>query len=234
MLRVMLLALITALIALPGISPRALRADTSPIETGYRLQQRYHQITSLSFNFTQKTSGQMSGRPKTGSGTGIFYKSPNKTMMRWNYNAPEHQVVLSDGQTVTMYFEALNQMIVSSAEAAQADVLFTFFTGNGALEDNFIVLAPEPDMAIPDNANPDNLIVLQLVPRQQDSQIRSIHLYISQDSLIKRVELLDYFDTRTVITLSGIQIDPLAGKDEATIDQVFAFTPPPGTEIIHQ
>ena len=51
---------------------------------------------------------QFSERVRQGSGSMIFLKPGH---MRWDYTAPDHQVLVSDGESITMYFEKNNQMI---------------------------------------------------------------------------------------------------------------------------
>lgn len=210
-------------------------SDTqSPEQTAAKIQSTYSGIDSLSFTFSQTTSGQMSGRPKVGKGTGFFAKTDDQTLMRWNYLSPEYQVVISDGKTVSMYFEKLNQMIVSSVDKIRTDILFSFFTGAEPLDKHFIILAPELEMDIESVETVMNLHSVQLQPKDQDSQVRTIHLWVNNEAIIKRIELLDYFDTKTTINLSNIEINPIDLANQAEIDERFSFVPPEGTEIIRQ
>ena len=55
----------------------------SPLEVARKLNDQLGQLTSLSFTFTQKTMGQISGRTKQASGRAYFVKDDRKTMMRW-------------------------------------------------------------------------------------------------------------------------------------------------------
>ena len=212
------------------------RAATSetPGDIAARVEAHYRGVNSLSFSFAQKTSGQLSGRPKSGKGNGVFAKRDGRTYMRWNYVQPERQVVISDGDTISMYFEKLNQMIISDMDPAQADVLFSFFTGNSPLSENFEILAPvqlrDPDVDKSDSG----LQAIALRPLQPQNQLQTIYLWVTADSLIRRIVLLDHFDTRTEINLSNIIIDPLEETERPDLEAIFAFTPPDGTEIIRQ
>ncbi len=205
----------------------------SPETLAERLQATYGAIGSLSFAFSQTTSGQMTGRPKTGKGNGMYAKTPEKPLMRWNYLSPDYQVVISDGQTISMYFEKLNQMIFSEVDKAQTDILFSFFIASEPLDHFFTILPPHLEMNLPAEPSPD-LHILQLQPLDKDSQIKNIHLWIDSESMIRRIELLDHFDTRTTINLSNIRIDPLDLADRQDLEERFTFIPPEGTEIIRQ
>lgn len=213
---------------------KALETAESPAEIAARIEEKYRDISSISFSFFQKTSGQLSGRPKTGKGNGIFAKRDEATFMRWNYVTPERQVVISDGNTVSMYFEKLNQMIVSPMDRAQSDILFSFFTAQVPLAENFEIIEPlEGDMVGQDQG--DNAPqVIELRPLDLQNQIQTVFLWVTEDSLIRRIVLLDHFDTRTEINLSNIIINPLEQTDPSTLEALFTFEPPDGTEIIHQ
>ncbi|MEN8198516.1 MAG: outer membrane lipoprotein carrier protein LolA [Thermodesulfobacteriota bacterium] len=205
-----------------------------------RLQQRYDSIQSLSFDFVQDTRGQLSGRPKKGSGQAFFLKERDRQegetkkiasgKMRWNYLAPERQVLLSDGKTFSMYFESLAQMIITPAETLEQDLTYSFFTGSGNLLQDFNILAPDKTT---DNSQ-DGSIPIKLVPTARQSQVAAIHLWVTDDSLIRRMEILDHFDTLTVLNFTNLKVDNLDKKDVAQMKGLFTFTPPEGTEIIHQ
>jgi len=211
----------------------------SPEAVAARLQNRYDRIQSLSFDFTQSTRGQLSGRPKKGSGQAFFVKTPADAKssvktpagkMRWNYATPDRQVLVSDGTNFSMYFSSLEQMIITPAEALQKDLTYSFFTGSGNLPEDFTILPPDQHST----ATQDNTKVIKLVPKAKQSQVASIHLWVTENSLIRRIEILDQFDTLTVLNFSNLKVDTLDAGDKTLMKQLFQFTPPEGTEIIHQ
>lgn len=208
--------------------------DTSPSETlAIELQKYYQTLGSLGFSFIQKTSGQMSGRPKSGKGHALFARTASGPKMRWNYNAPDRQVLISDGQIISMYFEKLNQMIVASAEETQTDVFLSFFTGDKPITDNFIVLDTDTTAGGDEQTSSAALYTLSLMPRDNNSQISVINIWLDHDKLIRRIELLDHFGTKTVINISDIKVNHLSlSADE--LQALFDFKPPEGTEIIKQ
>ncbi|MEE4166896.1 MAG: outer membrane lipoprotein carrier protein LolA [Desulfocapsaceae bacterium] len=222
------------LAALPLISPASAAVPETSSDVAARLQQYYRQIDSLSFSFIQSTRGQMIGRPKTGRGNGIFVRTGSGPKMRWNYSSPDRQVLISDGETISMYFEELKQMIIAPVDQAQADILFSFFAGQAPLEDSFTILDSDPGQTEKSVDSPSDVSIIQLIPKNPDSQLASINLYVSPDSLIRRVELVDHFDTRTTITIADVSINPFQSQTPEEINQLFVFTPPEGTEIIRQ
>lgn len=229
-------AVIFFLLLIPASSLFAITASGSETsaEVAKRLQDYYSQVQSLSFSFIQTTRGQMIGRPKTGKGNGLFVRTGSGEKMRWNYISPDRQVLISDGKTISMYFEELNQMIIAPVDKGQADLLFSFFAGQGPLENSFTILDSEPSLAGEAEGASTDLKVIYLVPKNPDSQITIIHLYVTAESLIRRIEFIDHFDTRTTINISNIAVDPFQPEKQEEIDRLFSFTPPEGTEIIRQ
>lgn len=207
----------------------ASHAET-PEQAAARLQNRYDSIKSLSFNFVQNTRGKLTGRPKTGRGQAFFVKEKTLGKMRWNYSDPDRQVLVSDGKSFSMYFESLQQMIVTPAKTLQQDLTYSFFTGNGNLLEDFTITAADNKA----NNKKGQSSVIKLTPKDRQTQVASIHLWITEDSLIRRIEILDLFDTLTVLNFSNLQVDTLDVEDKNMMEQLFSFTPPKGTEIINQ
>ncbi len=215
-------------------------AEESPENTASRLQKHYDSIFSLSFDFVQSTRGQLAGRPKTGRGQAFFVKGVKHTdtatppgKMRWNYSTPEEQVLVSDGQQFSMYFSSLNQMIVTPAQSLQQDLTYSFFTGAGNLLMDFEVFPPDQGSNLT-TGEQEQTRVIKLIPKEQQSQVTSIHLWITADSLIRRIEILDHFDTLTVLNFSNIKVNTLSPEDAPLMKRLFTFTPPEDTEIIYQ
>ena len=220
-----LTALCIFLLLYSGVS----QAETAK-EAAARLQNRYDQLSSLTFEFIQDTRGQLTGRPKTGRGKAFFVKDRIPGKMRWNYSTPDRQVIVSNGETFSMYFESLQQMIVTPADALKQDLTYSFFTGTGNLLEDFFVTPSNQ----PVSSQAKETKVIKLTPKDKQTQVASIQLWITEDSLIRRIEILDHFDTLTVLNLSNLQPNSLDLDDKELIKQLFDFTPPEGTEIIQQ
>ncbi|MDP3478897.1 MAG: outer membrane lipoprotein carrier protein LolA [Desulfoprunum sp.] len=220
------------LLILPALSQAAESYPEAPGAVAARLQARYDAMRSLSFIFVQQTEGQMTGRPRKGGGKAYFLKTGGLKRMRWNYDSPERQILVSDGKTFSMYFDNLHQMIVSPAKKIEEDMTYSFFTGSGKLVEDFMILGANKNMVEADDDK--ELRIIQLVPKNSESQVQDIHLWITADSLIRRIEIRDQFDTRTILTLSDLKADFVNADDEKAIAEMFTFSPPEGTEIIHQ
>lgn len=205
------------------------QAETAT-EAATRLQNKYNTIESLSLDFVQNTRGQLTGRPKTGRGRAYFVKNTTPGKMRWNYSDPDRQILVSDGKTFSMYFESLQQMIVTSASTLDKDITYSFFTGSGNLLEDFDITAGEHKI---DNSA-EKTVVIKLTPKISQSQVASIQIWITSDSLIRRIEILDLFDTITVLNFSNLQVNAMDLSDTGALEKLFSFTPPENTEIIQQ
>ena len=128
-----LLILVLFLLA-PGLAEAQ---GPSPLDIAQKLQDTYEQAQSLVADFNQTTTMKFSSRIRQGSGTMVFRK-PGR--MRWDYLTPDYQVLISDGETISMYFAKNQQMIVSNAkDYLQSDVTYSFFAGTGNILKDFDV-----------------------------------------------------------------------------------------------
>lgn len=202
-----------------------------PEDIAKRLQQRYDAMTSLKFNFYQDTRGEMTGRPRRGSGWAAFYKKDTVSKMRWDYSSPDKQILLNNGTTFTMYFENLQQMIVTSSDTLNSDLTYSFFTGQGNLTRDFYIRPADSDFQSEDRKE---FQVIKLIPMKQHAQVQDIHLWVTTESLIRRIKIRDHFGTITVLNFSDIQPEALNTITSSELKTLFTFTPPEGTEIITQ
>lgn len=207
-------------------------AKETPYAVAVRLQSYYETVKSLTFHFTQRTESALGGRPQAGSGEALFLKDDKSGKMRWNYSTPDQQVLVSDGVAFSMYFSKLNQMIVSPAASMESDLTYAFFTGSGSIPEDFLIFAA--DETIGADSLDGNIKVIKLVPKEVQSQVNNIHLWITTDSLIKRIEIQDHFETTTTLNLSNIKTDSLIAMNEQEVKNIFSFVPPEDTEIIEQ
>ena len=226
--------LLLILLVLSFFAATAHAAETAveyPEDIAARLQRRYDAMQSLTFNFYQDIRGEMSGRPRQGSGQAVFYKHDGLARMRWDYTSPDRQVLISDGVLFSMYVANQQQLIITPAENLDADLTYSFFTGKGLLQRDFHI-RPATEDEQPENET--EFKVIKLIPKTPQSQVQDIHVWVTPESLIRRIKLQDHFGTITVLNLSDIETETLAGKSSTEIDKIFTFTPPEGTEIIRQ
>ncbi|MBU3982684.1 MAG: outer membrane lipoprotein carrier protein LolA, partial [Proteobacteria bacterium] len=112
-------------------------------------------------------------------------------------------------------------------------ITYAFFTGAGNLLKDFTISAPNPAFT-PRKEDAGRYKVIKLIPKENKSQVSEIHLWVTPDSLIQRMEILDHFETKTTLEFSNLETNTLPTDDPKAMDALFSFTPPEGTEIIYQ
>ena len=218
------------LFLIPGLFLMPAQIAAQPlelVEIAQKLQSTYEKAANFVGDFNQTTSMKFSDRVRQGSGSLIFLKPGH---MRWDYTTPDYQVLISDGETITMYFENNNQMIMSNArEYLQSDVTYSFFSGTGNILKDFEVA--EPDF---ENLR-DNSFLIKLIPKSTHPHVSFIHAWVTEGTFqLAHLQIIDHFDTVTDLFFENVQIDSnFYGGLEITKD-LFSFSPPANTEIIKQ
>ena len=220
------LAVLSAAVLLLTLGPATVSAeDRGPgaEEAARKLQEVYDEVTGFKAEFTQVTSVPMSRRQREGAGTVTFSK-PHQ--MRWEYESPDHQVLVGDGKEVMLYFADSNQMMISDVDAyLDSDVTYAFFSGTGDILRDFRVTAAPADER--SNLPADGAHALRLEPREPHPQVDYLDLLVGGEPFfIRRLDIVDHFGSITTLRFSNIQLDP------DLPDDFNHFEPPPDTEIL--
>lgn len=189
-------------------------------EKAAKLQATYDSTFSFTADFSQITSMKLSRRERHGQGA-LLIKKPG--LMRWDYQEPDHQVLINDGEMVSMYFAAAEQMILMPAkEYLQSDVTYAFFAGTGNVLRDFKISAVAEDYCC--GPAPD----LRLAPKQSHPQVDYLYVWLNDKFLISRMQIVDHYGSITDLTLTNIKLNLPVDLER------FKFVPPVGTEIIRQ
>ncbi len=214
-----LLVLSVGLLFLAGLPGSGRCAAPSPLELAQKLQARYEETKTMTADFKQSTSVPMTTRKRLGAGKVVIFK-PGR--IRWDYQTPDKQVLISDGKKVSMFIANSAQMVVQPvSEYINSDVTYAFFVGTGNIVRDFKVLPPERQADA-------NLKAIKLVPKTAHPQVDYLHVWIDENFMVRRLEIVDHFGSITDLAFSNITRNAPVSPD------VFVFTPPLGTEIIEQ
>jgi outer membrane lipoprotein carrier protein len=181
-----------------------------------RITKRYNHMC-FSAEFIQEST--LKALDITDSATGrIMVKYPGR--MRWEYEKPDKQIIITDGKSLWIYRSEDNQVLTGSAP-----VFFGEGKGAGFLS-NMTVLRKKFNISIK-NTTPGGLITLQLIPVKKAFDISEIYLLLSNKTFVvtEIVTCNTYGDT-TRITLNNIYFT----KDMD--DSAFAFTLPEDADIL--
>lgn len=194
--------------------------ELSPGKIAGELQQTYEQTRTITADFRQKASVTgMPDRERTGRGT-VKIKKPGQ--IRWDYEVPGTQVLVSDGEKFSLYQAEEKQMIVTSAEQYLGeDVIYSFFNGSGNLLEDFRIGSAPEDMRT------SATHTLELIPKESHPQVEKLYLWCDRETyIIKRLRIIDPMGGFTDLKFSNIAVN------QPVSEEIFSFTPPPDTEII--
>ena len=180
-----------------------------------RLQSRYETTRTLTADFRQSVESPTLGSPLESHGT-VAFEKPNR--MRWDYAAPDRQLIIGDGKTLWIYQPEEKQVIKAPlAEAFQARTPINFLGGLGRVERDFQASLERDEPA---------RWVLHLVPRK-DAGIGALTLVVRKaDAAVEEARVTDPLGTTTRIAFAHERRNvPLDGA-------LFRFTPPPGVDVV--
>jgi outer membrane lipoprotein carrier protein len=155
----------------------------------------------------------------TDSASGLlFIKYPGK--MKWEYQEPETQVIVTDGDQLWMYRPADNQVMLGKASS-----FFSEGKGAGFLSD-IRLLRKDFDIILEDIRFGD-YYNLKLVPREQSWDIAYVHLLVSRKTFrIAQVFTYNAYEDVTRIELKDLKFNQAFGQN------FFKFEVPEGVDVL--
>jgi outer membrane lipoprotein carrier protein len=207
---------VLAALALVGLSVASVHADDAALKKALdALQQRYESTRTLTADFKQTVESPTLAGGLESHGTLAFQK-PNR--MRWDYQAPDPQLVVGDGETLWIYQADEKQVIKAPlGEAFKASTPVTFLAGLGRLDRDFNASLERDEK---------ERWVLKLVPKN-DQGIGTLTLLVRKaDASVEEARVTDPLGTTTRLALSAekrnVDLDP----------SLFKFTVPDGVDVI--
>lgn len=156
-------------------------------------------------------------QPKALYSRGTFYLQ-RPGLFRWDYLDPAGQFVIADGKRVWLYDAELNQVSHQNQEAALRGTPALLLSDTGPLEKHFSLV----NLGLR-----EDLEWVELIPQTQETEVAKVQAGFAGERL-ERLEMLDTFGRTTRFRFSRIQRNP-------SLDQnLFRFTPPPGTDILER
>lgn len=197
-------------------------SETNPLTVNQileKVENRYRN-SKFSADFIQRSTIKAMNITDTATGK-VYIKYPG--MMRWEYEKPERQIIITDADKLWIYRPEDNQVMTGKAP--------TFFRdGKGAsfLSDIRIV-RKKFDISLEANqpAESDLFYHLKLIPREKTLDISEIRLMVSRKTFnVLQVMTLNFYGDETRIDLINFAFD--VDLD----DSLFSFTIPQGTDVI--
>ncbi|MDM8521851.1 outer membrane lipoprotein carrier protein LolA [Desulfococcaceae bacterium HSG8] len=148
----------------------------------------------------------------------VFIRRPG--MMRWEYETPEKQIIITDGRTLWMYRPDDNQVMIGNAPSYFGD-------GKGANFLSDIKMIRESFNVIIEKKNDPHFHILKLLPKEGKLDISHIYLWISKlTSDVVRVITYNSYGDETIIDMNNLQFN------QNLDSSLFTFKVPEGTDIL--
>jgi outer membrane lipoprotein carrier protein len=212
------------LVAGPGALKPAVAQETAEPDVRdllARAEATYDGLRSLRARFDQTIEITLLGRERSGSGD--WYQK-GRGRFKMDFSDPEGDLIVADGSTLWLYYPSTHpgQVIRSTIEANA--------TGAGMvdLQGRIFEEASEAYEAVLDGrveveGHPTWLV--SMTPRDE-SPYRRVRVWIDVDSLlVRRFEITEENETLRTVVLRDLQ------PNAPIPDEVFSFTPPPGTDV---
>ncbi|GJL80069.1 MAG: hypothetical protein NPINA01_30580 [Nitrospinaceae bacterium] len=180
------------------------------------IQKQYDSVDSFTAKFLQKSYVKTMNQSLEARGE-VQIKKPGK--MKWVYNAPDPQTLVSDEKVLWLYIPNENQVtkvLVDSIYSSNTPALF--LAGKGKLTDSFNVVKVSKDK--------DRLIV-ELIPLEEDQSLERLVLYADNKNYqIVGSSVYDNLGNKTEIHFSDIQVNVKIP------DETFRFKIPKNVELL--
>jgi outer membrane lipoprotein carrier protein len=210
-----LVALATAtVIALAAAAPAQ---APSAQEVAASLQAKYDRVRDFSADFTQQYESGVLKRKITERGR-VQVKKPGK--MRWDYEAPEKKVFVSDGSQIYLWVPADNQVTTSAVpKQDEATTAVLFLVGKGDLTRDFTVRFGEQAA--------EGTYALRLDPKLPERDYDWLQLVVDRKTLqIRSLTAADRQGGQSTFHFTNFR------ENVGISDNTFAFRIPKGADVI--
>lgn len=212
----MRMGVLAVLALLPAVASAAAAQSMPPLETVLREVEKRYTAAQFSAEFLQESTIKAMEITDFASGR-VYVRYPG--MMRWEYEKPEPQAIITDGQKLWIYRPQDNQVLTGSAPSFFRDGQGASFLSDIRLvrQKFAITLHPPED---------EYLYELRMVPRERALNISQVRLFVTPRTYaIARIVTLNEYgdDTRIDIlnTRFNLDLDP----------SLFTFEIPPGADV---
>lgn len=212
------------MVALAGVLACALEpaATAAPTldEAVSALEQAQRRVTDLKAPFRQAAHNKALNQTVEARGT-LYLKKPGR--LRWEYQTPTPQEVVSDGTRLWIYTPELKQVNVTAAPAALAGPAGSFLQGLGQVREHFDARFLNP--AQPTDA--EGLVVLDLQPKRPQPLMARLIISVDPKSWLVRQAIVHDELGNTVTVRFGEAV-----VNSGLPDALFVFVPPPGIAVV--
>jgi outer membrane lipoprotein carrier protein len=186
--------------------------STAEEETGH-IRKFLQGLETLQVNFRQTLHNEQGEKLETSNGV-LYLQRPGK--FHWSYEDPYKQQIITDGETLWIYDEDLEQVTIRDISGSMKQTPASIIVGDENVEDYFVMI---------DMGEIEGFDWVEFTPRDVEAQYSSIRFGFDQDNLGMMV-IYDNLGQVTRIDFS----DHLRNKQLDTT--LFSFEPPADVDVI--
>ena len=210
----LLSALTVLAFALPAASAPSAALAQPVDEAVLAVEKHYQELAELTAKVTQKNLLKAFGKTQVFEGT-LWIKKPGKLRLAYTNG----QLIVIDGKAALFYSKKSAQVIKKTfTDFEHMNIPVAFLLGAAHIRDDFDARRSDP--AVPR--------LFELIPKKIGAAMQKLQLLSDDSGRIVKLTIFDRSGNETELVFSDARED--AGID----DQLFAFKPPKGTEIIEQ
>jgi outer membrane lipoprotein carrier protein len=164
-----------------------------------KVQDHYDRTQSLTADFVQETRSRTASLGTSARGK-LYFLKPRA--IRWDYDEPLQRFVVND-QKAWLYVPDEKTIYLYEAEQIiSSPIVVSFFSGLGQLSEMFSI------SQLPTDPGPPALYRLELLPRESESPVSRVTLWVSTESYyVIRIQTEDPLGNINEVSLTNIQVD---------------------------
>jgi len=219
MLKSILSVIVIFLVAAASVHAGTMASAGAPVSKDLkqvldRLQRHYHDTNSFTAKFNEEIATV--GAPKKNRTGTVSFRKPGR--MRWEFDDPEKQTIVSDGETLYSYDPDLNQVVETPLkQALKSSSATSFLLGIGNINRDFKAAFAHP-------ATPTGLVDLVL-----DAKSGGYVIQVGLDP--KGYNLMTLTLTDQLGDVTRIDFSDIHDNVELS-DSTFAFKTPAGADVV--
>lgn len=178
-----------------GVSGQSVSKETDLIQM---IQDQYQSIQSFSGHFVQTSYRNNTETVRRAEGL-VSYKRPGK--MRWLYEVPEEQLLVTNGETLWLFDPLLENVTIQKLEKLTDGTALSFLLGLGDLQEDFNRrLISQVFLTSPD------ALIVELEPKKAAANLSFIQLAVHPATYnLQIIALMDQEGNYRTIELESMQ-----------------------------
>lgn len=178
-----------------------------------RLERFLNELTTFQAKFAQQLFDEYGGLLETASGE-VTISKPGK--FHWEYQQPYRQLIVTDGTTLWVYDEDLEQVSINPFTRDGPGSPAELLVGEVELDRHYLIA---------ESIGENGIAWISLTPRDSTAQYNAIDIGLDGDA-IHAMRLRDNLNQLTDIQFSEIVRNGEIGAER------FRFVPPPGVDVM--